>query len=132
MTVRHALENDYERLRQFDEFNEATLERIRNRECLIAEYEGTVSAYAVINRAFFGRPFVAFVCVAPERRRAGLCNALLAHMELQCPDPKLWISTALRNSAMQRVLEKRGYCLSGVVHDLGEMPELIFYKRIGS
>jgi N-acetylglutamate synthase-like GNAT family acetyltransferase len=131
MTVRFARESDMDRLREFDTWKQATLERIQSGECLVAERDGMVSAYMVVNRNFFGRHFVAFVIVAPEARRSGICGELLAHVESQCPDPKLWISTALTNTPMQTLLEKREYRLTGVVHDLGDAPELIYYKQVG-
>lgn len=132
MTVRTACENDFDRLQEFDEINEATKERIRSGECLVAEIDGVVSAYAVVTRGFFERPFVAFLYVAAQKRRAGLCSALLAHIESECKGPKLWISTALTNTPMQNALEKRKYQFSGVVHGLGEVPELIYYREVGS
>ena len=134
MTVRRARESDFERLREFDGFEKATKERIQSGECLVAELDGVVSAYAVVSRGFFERPFVAYLYVAAEKRRAGLCasSALLAHIESECAGPKLWISTALTNAPMQNALEKRKYRFTGVVHGLHPVPELIYYKEVGS
>ena len=132
MKIRKAQESDYDRLREFDGFKQATVERIRNGECLVAELDGVVSGYAVVNRTFFDRPFVAFLFVAAESRRIGLCSALLDRIESECGEPKLWISTALENTPMQRNLEKRKYQFAGVVHGLAKIPELIYFKEVGA
>ena len=43
---------------------------------------------------------------------------------------QIWISTNIENLAMQRLLHERGYRLTGVVNDLGKVPELFYVKRL--
>jgi GNAT superfamily N-acetyltransferase len=105
-------------------------------ECVLAVGDGggggggEVWGYAIFNHAFFKRGFVPVVYVRPDRRRAGVGSALLAFVEGLCGQPRIWSSVHAENAAMQQVLIKRGYQLAGLIHGLGHVPELFYYKDL--
>lgn len=69
--------------------------------------------------------------VHANHRRRGAGTALVQHLESLCQTPKLFTSTNLSNLAMQSLLAKLGYELSGVIHNLDEGdPELVYFKRL--
>ena len=98
----------------------------------MAGHETDVLAYGILNREFFGRPFVAILFVHPDHRRTGLGTALIRHFESMGEYKQLWISTNVENLGMQRTLHKLEYRLSGVVHHLAKLPELVYFKALDS
>ncbi len=119
---------DLKQLAAFDEWRQATEESIGAGECFVAGHEADVLAYGIFNRSFFGRPFVATIFVHPDHRRTGLGSMLIKHFESIADYKQLWISTNIENLGMQRTLQSLGFRLSGVVHDLADLPELIYFK----
>ncbi len=130
--VRPGKLEDLPQLSSFDEWNQATEASIRDGECFVAGHDSEVLAYGIFNHAFCKRAFVAVIFVHPEHRRTGLGSALITHMESISDQNKLWISTNIENLAMQRTLQRLGYRLSGVVDNLGDLPELFYFKTVGS
>ena len=101
-------------------------------DCHVAAAGGEVIGYAVLTYTFYGQGFVEMLYVHPGRRRRGAGAALLLHMESLCRTPKLFTSTNLSNLPMQSLLNRAGYALSGVIHNLDEGdPEIVYFKRIG-
>ena len=127
--VRLATSADLAALQAFDQMYEATASAIKAGTCIVAGFDDAVLAYAIVGRSFFTRRFVEFVFVHPDHRQKGLANALLAFAEAQFPQEAVWISTSVGNQPMQTVLHRRGYKCSGIIHDLAEVPELIYHKR---
>ena len=127
--VRQAVAADLPALQVFDQMYEATAGAIKAGTCIVAGIDGVVLAYAIVGRSFFARRFVEFVFVHPDHRQKGLANALLGFAEVQFPKEALWISVSVGNQPMQTVLHRRGYKCSGMLHDLANVPELIFHKR---
>lgn len=130
--VRQAEPADFEQLASFDEWNQATEESIRAGECFVAGHNTTILAYGIFNRAFCRRPFVATIFVHPDHRQTGLGSALINHIESITDQDQLWISTNIENLAMQRTLQKLGFRLSGVINNLGKLPELFYFKAVHS
>ncbi len=130
--VRKAQPNDLDPVAGFDEWKQATRQTVDAGECFVAGHDTDVLAYAIFNRRFFGRPFVATVFVHPEHRRSGLGSALMRHLESITDHKQLWTSTNIENLAMQGTLCKLGFRLSGVVDNLAELPELVYYKPLSS
>ncbi|CAK14671.1 GNAT family N-acetyltransferase [Pseudomonas entomophila] len=98
--------------------------------CLIAEVGGTVAAYAVMHRHFFGCAFIEMLMVGESHRRSGLGAALVAHMQAECRGQKLFTSTNRSNTPMRRLLERQGFVESGVVEHLDEGdPEQVYFQR---
>ena len=128
--VRRAEAADRDPLGGFDEWGQATDESIRAGEVFVAGHDTDVLAYGVLNRSFFRRPFIATIYVHPEHRQTGLGTALIRHFESIADHRQIWISTNVENLGMQRTLQKLGYRLSGVVHNLAELPELIYFKPL--
>ena len=128
--VRKAQLGDLVQLAGFDEWKQATAQTVDAGECFVAGHEAEVLAYAIFNRRFFGRPFVATVFVHPGHRRSGLGSALMRHIESITHHKQLWTSTNIENLAMQGTLCKLGFRLSGVVDNLAELPELVYVKPL--
>jgi len=138
ITIRPAAEADVETLRSFDLValrddarREFIARSVAAGTCHVAEADGDVIGYGVLSHAFYGHGFVEMLYVHPGRRRRGAGAALLLHMESLCRSPKLFTSTNLSNLPMQSLLNKAGYALSGVIHNLDEAdPELVYFKRL--
>jgi GNAT superfamily N-acetyltransferase len=95
----------------------------------IAEADGQSAGYALVSRAFFRRPFVELLVVAPAWRRKGAARALLASCEGACHDDRLFTSTNASNAPMRALLEGEAWAPSGMIENLdpGD-PELVFVK----
>ena len=99
--------------------------------CHVADSGGELLGYGVLSHTFYGHGFVELLYVHPGRRRRGAGAALLLHFESLCRSPKLFTSTNLSNLPMQSLLNRAGYALSGVIHNLDEGdPEVIYFKRL--
>ena len=97
--------------------------------CTVAKVSGQAVAYIIMERNFFGWPFIELVYVHSDYRQQGLAATLMRYIESRCEE-KLFTSTNLSNLQMQRLLEKLGYTISGVVHNLDEGdPEIVYFKR---
>jgi len=102
---------------------------IERGHCTVAEIDGKAVAYIIMEHSFFGWPFIDLVYVQTDYRQYGYATALMQHIEAQCEE-KLFTSTNLSNLRMQRLLEKLGYSISGVVHNIDEGdPEVFYFKR---
>lgn len=138
ITIRPAAEGDVEPLCSFDlvaRREEGRREFIRRSvaagDCHVAAVGGEVIGYAVLSHAFYHQGFVEMLYVHPGHRRRGAGAALLRHMESLCRSPKLFTSTNLSNLPMQSLLNRAGYALSGVIHNLDEGdPEVVYFKRL--
>ncbi len=98
--------------------------------CTVVEVEGQAVAYLIMERNFFGWPFIELVYVRTDYRQYGYATALMRYIEDTSDSQKLFTSTNLSNLPMQRLLEKLGYSISGVVHNLDEGdPEVFYFKR---
>src|ERR1051325_7889499 len=73
--------SDLPALESFDQFNEVPADVLRAGPCIVAGFDDTVFAYAIISRHFFGRRFVELLFVHPDQRRKGLADALLTFAE---------------------------------------------------
>ena len=99
--------------------------------CWVAILDDAVAGYGVLEYSFYECGFLAMLYVHQDYRRRGLGQALLEHFETICQTPKLFTSTNLTNLPMQSLLAKRGYTLSGVIHNLDDGdPELVYFKRL--
>jgi ribosomal protein S18 acetylase RimI-like enzyme len=104
-------------------------ERVAAGQTLVALDGPAVVGYVVLEHAFFGRGFVALLCVHPARRREGIGRTLMRHAEGACRTPRIFTSTNRSNLPMQRLLEGLGYRLSGMVDDLDPGDPELFYSR---
>ena len=131
--IRLAAPADLEPLRAFDELHVVTPELLAAGEIFVCiDPEGVPIAYAHFDYTFFWKGWVATLVVHPGHRRRGHAAALLAYLESICKTRKIFISTSIRNLAMQGVLARSGYQLTGVIDNLGPTPEpeLFYFKLI--
>ena len=99
--------------------------------CFVAISEEEVIGYGVLNYTFYDNGWIDMLYVHSDHRRCGAAEALLRHLESLCETSKLFISTNLSNLAMQSLLVKLEYVLSGIVHNLDEGdPEIVYFKRL--
>jgi ribosomal protein S18 acetylase RimI-like enzyme len=92
---------------------------------------GQPAGYGVLDYSFYEYGFVPLIYVDAAHRCLGAGRLLLRHLENLCQTPKLFTSTNLSNLAMQALLGKMDYRLSGVLHDLDEGdPELVYVKYL--
>lgn len=102
---------------------------IANRNCYVVSVEGKTIGYAVLEYSFYENGFISMLYVQQEYRRRGVGEELTQHLEVVCRTEKLFTSTNESNTAMQSLLAKLGYVLSGVIDNLDEGdPELIYFK----
>ena len=137
-SIRQALAPDVEALCSFDAIAQTDsrrqefLERaIAEGNCflLVADGDRRPVAYAVLEYSFYGYGFISLLYVDARYRRQNHGRALLQHLEAICQTEKIFTSTNLSNVAMQGLLAKLEYKLSGVIHNLEEGdPELVYCK----
>jgi GNAT superfamily N-acetyltransferase len=130
--VRPAMLEDLPAMQAWNDWHHAKRESIEAGECHVAVIDGRPFGYGILNRSYFDRAWIALLFVVEAKRREGLGNALLEHMEDVCGAPRIWTSTELPNVPMQSLLKKRGYHLTGVVENLQKNPELFYYKDLSS
>jgi GNAT superfamily N-acetyltransferase len=99
--------------------------------CSVALDEDEVIGYGVLNYSFYDNGCIEMLYVRSDYRRQGAGAALLRYLESLCETSKLFTSTNLSNLAMQSLLSKSEYVLSGVLHNLDEGdPEIVYFKRL--
>ncbi len=99
--------------------------------CFVVEAQHHVVGYAVLEYTFYEQGFVSMLFIHPDYRRQGAGVRLMQQVESVCQTTKLFTSTNLSNLAMQSLLAKLGYTLSGVIHHLDEDdPELVYVKYL--
>lgn len=137
--IRPAVASDVESICAFDPIAQTDdgrrrrfIERaIAGGECFVVLVETQVVAYSVLDYSFYEQGFIAMLYVAARWRRQHYGHMLLLHMETRCRTNKIFTSTNLSNLEMQALLAKRGYQLSGVIHNLDERdPELVYFKPL--
>ncbi|QXI25784.1 GNAT family N-acetyltransferase [Pseudomonas vanderleydeniana] len=101
-------------------------------ECWVACETGRPGipiGYGCLDRSFFGQWFISLVMVASACQRSGVGRQIVVHLERVSGAGKIFTSTNLSNTPMQRLLLQLGYQSSGTVENLdpGD-PELIFVK----
>ncbi|MBI1277803.1 MAG: GNAT family N-acetyltransferase [Anaerolineaceae bacterium] len=135
--IRAAESSDIETLLAFDHIAHSDAKRqsfvrqaVEQGSCTVVEADEQAVAYIIMARNFFGWPMIELVYVRTDYRQYGFATALMQHIEDTCQSEKLFTSTNLSNLPMQRLLEKSGYTISGVVHNLDEGdPEVFYFKR---
>ena len=128
--ARAALASDLPAVAAFDPWRMVTPQTLTAGECFVAGHGDSAEAYAIRTHWFHGRPFVSMLFVRPESRRSGLGSVLMEFMEQDSHGIRLWVSTNLDNVPMQRLLQKRGYEICGVIEKLDKIPELVFSKAL--
>lgn len=98
--------------------------------CFVAERDGRLAGYCVLNREFFDSFFIKLVAVAEAERRTGVGTAMIEHLiGLLPPGEKLWTSTNESNAPMRALLPRLGFIVSGRIDNLDDGdPELVFVR----
>jgi GNAT superfamily N-acetyltransferase len=134
MQIREGIPADRDSLVAFDRIAKANAARVEfieralhDSSCLVAEQDGVIVGYAVLEYTFFDQGFASMLYVADEARRRGVGRTLMQALETRCRTNKLFTSTNASNGPMQELLRSLGYIPSGVIHNLdaGD-PELVF------
>lgn len=137
MTICQAECDDLEALYACDEFAAQSAHRrelikrnVLAGNCYLAQASAALG-YVMLDYSFFGNGFVSLLYVSQAARQRGVGCALMRHAESVCKTEKLFTSTNMSNAIMQALLNKLGYALSGVLHELDEGdPELVFFKKL--
>ena len=138
ISIRLANKNDIDALYAFDLIavrenarREFIRRSIASSTCYVALADNEVIGYGVLNYTFFANGCIDMLYVHSNHRRRGAGETLLRHLESLCETPKLFVTTNLSNLAMQSLLVKLEYVLSGVIHNLDEGdPEIVYFKRL--
>lgn len=138
IAIRPAVPNDVDAVCAFDVVaqredgrREFIRQAVEKGTCYVAVAEPGVVGYGVLDYTFYRQGCVEMLYVADGQRRRGVGTTLIEHLEGQCQTPKVFTSTNLSNLPMQALLAKRGYMLSGVIHNLDEGdPEIVYCKRL--
>ena len=94
---------------------------------LLAEAEGRVLGFLVLEHSFFGLGFIPLICVRAAARREGLARFLLANAESLCRTNKLFAS----NQSAHALFIRASFARSGTIENLeAGNPELVFYKAL--
>jgi len=103
---------------------------LRDGDCLVAEEQVEPCGFVILTHgSFFSHDFIPLIFVAPERRRLGIGQQLLAAAVKCCTSEKLFTSTNSSNAAAQALLSRAGFIRSGVVENLDEGdPELVYFR----
>jgi len=118
------------------EFIPAFLERsIASSHCHIALLnDSLIVGYAVLDYSFYTQAFISMLRVHPLYRRQGIGLAMMQYLEQPalCTTKKSFTSTNLSNLAMQSLLARLQYKLTGVIHNLDDDgdSELVYYKSL--
>jgi len=98
--------------------------------CFVAQSDGRVVGYSVLDRTFFDSFFIKLVAVAETDRRTGVGTSMIEHLiGLIPPGEKLWTSTNRSNVPMRALLPRLGFIESGQIDNLDEGdPELVFVR----
>ena len=94
----------------------------------VADRDGAIVGYAVLTRAFFHRPFIEMLMVAPAARRGGIGGRLIDHLVAHV-GTEIWTSTNRSNLPMRELLARSGFTECGFIEGLdpGD-PELVFRR----
>lgn len=135
MQVRQGTLDDRDSIVALDRIADSDVNRVafieralRSETCVVADQDGSVVGYAVLEYTFFDQGFVSMLYVAETARRRGVGRTLMRELEARCRTLKLFTSTNESNSPMQALLASLGYTPSGVIHNLdpGD-PELVYF-----
>src|SRR5215471_2230794 len=134
ITIRPAVKSDIDTLCSFDliarrenERREFIKRSIASAICYVAVVNAEVIGYGVLSYNFYNNGCIEMLYVRSDRRRLGAGATLVRHMESLCQTPKLFTSTNLSNLPMQSLLNRLGYALSGIIHNLDEGdPEVVY------
>src|SRR3979409_1589413 len=106
ITVRKGLPSDLPALVGLDQYADSHPERVKfinaaveHGECLVAQAEGEVAGFVVLNYRFFSFGFIPLIVVAASHRRRAIGLRLLSEAQQRCASHKLFTSTNASNRA---------------------------------
>ena len=93
---------------------------------LVAVIDSTVVGFVAWNHEFFSLACIYLIAVAPNYRKQGIATRLFDVVEAACKGERLFSSTNLSDTRMQRFFELRGYRRSGELDIDPGNPEVFF------
>jgi len=106
-------------------------ETVKQHHGYVARQETQLVGLLLMHEHFFELPFIELLLVPPSFRRQGIGTALMQHIETISTPGKLFTSTNLFNERMQRLCERLGSVLSGIIEHLDEDdPELVYFNQL--
>ena len=97
--------------------------------CWVAFFDETIAGYGVFSYEFHGYGVIHRIFVRPEFRRRGIGRALVDYFADSCSSPRISITVPQSDLAMQELVQKRGFALSGVVHEHGHEGSALIYIK---
>ena len=130
--------DDYHKICSIDTIQKDEQERRQlilkslNDKILYSAYNNNqILGYIILEHSFFNRGFISMLFVEHYHRRYGIGSVLIQYVEGLCKSDRIFTSTNLSNTPMQKLLKKLGYNYSGIVQDLDlDDPELFYSKKI--
>ena len=105
------------------------------RECYLAEVEGVIAGFLLLNMRGAIKGYIQNVCVAPEWRNRGIGRQLVAFAEERIfrETPNVFMCVSSFNLDARRLYERLGYQLVGELTDyvIPGCSELLLRKSIG-
>lgn len=139
MNIRLAIKSDLSALIELDHIaredcegrREFIADVIERGECHVACADEKIVGYIVLNYSFYGNGCIDMLYLNEEYRGKGIGGELIDHIEAICAKEKLFTSTNLSNLRMQKLMKKKNFMISGVIHNLDEGdPEIVYFKRL--
>jgi ribosomal protein S18 acetylase RimI-like enzyme len=139
ITIHQAEKDDIQAIYAFDLIAIDNLEyrreiiatSVESGSCYVADMDGKVVGYAVLDYTFYSNGMIDMLYIHPEYRRKGIGEKLVRHIESLRKTEKLFTSTNQSNLPMQGLLNKLGYVPSGFIDNLDEGdPEVVYFKML--
>src|SRR5262245_27315670 len=113
MHIRNARPTDRDAIITFDHLAALEQERVElieqavaSPDCLVAERDGQVVGYGVLEYSFNDCGLISVLYVAPPERRRGTGSSLVRALAARCRTPQVFSLTSETDDAMQTLLKR--------------------------
>ena len=131
--IRKGRHSDLDQITVFDDFAGCRSTEISGNCLTVVEENGNVVGFIVESaKGLLGRPYIQYLAIHKEYRRAGFAKNLIHAVERKHLDKRLFISTEATNTVMLSLLDNSGYIMSGRIAsaNISGADELYFFKDI--